>query len=238
MTLLSIIIPAFREEPRIRQSIQSIDQWITESGRTVEILIIVEPCPDKTLEVARKAASECVNKEMFNVVDNQIHRGKGYAVRCGMKRAKGDVRMFMDADLSVPLSEIDNALGFLSKNRDVEVLVGSRHDGGTVVKKQGVMRRLGSRAYNLMLRGMGLTGIKDTQCGFKFFRGKGLRAFDCCQVDGFGFDIELLLSAKKENCSVSQLPVMWYNSDESSFDPLKDGFKVLIDSFHVWRRLS
>lgn len=238
MTRLSIIVPAFREELRIGKSIKEIDRWISSTGNNPEVLIIVEPSPDKTLEVARDAVAGCLNRQVFTVVDNKTHRGKGYAVRCGIHQGCGDLRMFMDADLSVPLEEMTKALDFLDQNRDVEILIGSRHDGGTVLKKQGLLRRFGSRGYNLLLRAMGLTGIRDTQCGFKFFRGRGLEIFDHCQVDGFGFDIELLMTAGRRGLKIAQIPVMWYNSEGSSFDPVKDGIRVLTDSFRVWRRLS
>lgn len=235
---LSIVIPAYKEESRIGQSIRDIDQWIQISGVDAEVLIIVEPSPDRTLEVARDEARKCLNSKCFNVVDNRVHKGKGYAVRCGINQSQGTVKMFMDADLSVPLGEINKALDYLQKNPSIDILIGSRHDGGTVVKKQGLIRRFGSRGYNLLLRTMGLTGIRDTQCGFKLFRKRAAGIFEQCQIDGFGFDIEVLMIGRKSGYQIAQIPVVWYNSDRSSFDPVKDGLKVLIEAFQVWRRLS
>lgn len=238
MTDLSIIVPAYREEKRIAKSILEIGRWLETQDQVVEVLIVVEKSPDRTLEVSRSAVAACEKRDCFKVIDNAVHRGKGYAVRSGMGVAQGKIKMFMDADLSVPLYELDRALQILGENPDVEILTGSRHDGGRVEKKQGLLRRVGSRFYNFGLRFMGLTGIRDTQCGFKFFKGKALDIFRDCKVDGFGFDIELLLLGKKHNCKISQMPVVWYNSEGSSFDPVKDGFRVLLDSFSVWRRLS
>jgi dolichyl-phosphate beta-glucosyltransferase len=238
MTKLSIIIPAYKEERRIGQSIEEIDQWIIDSAFEVDVIIIVEQSPDRTLEIAKNKVSACQNAEKFTVIDNQVHRGKGYAVRSGMLLAGGEVLMFMDADLSVPLSEISKAMGILENKPDVDVLIGTRYDGGVVLQKQGAGRRLGSRIYNMMLRLMGLTGVRDTQCGFKLFRRKTRDIFKMCQIDGFGFDIEVLLLAKDLGYNIDQVPVKWHNSINSSFRPLKDGLAVLGDLIRVWRRKS
>jgi dolichyl-phosphate beta-glucosyltransferase len=236
---LSIVIPAYREEGRISDSVQQIDRWLDGFAGDANIRIIVEKSPDKTLEAAREAVRSAKNTERFEVVDNLVHRGKGYAVRSGMLSSTGDYRLFMDADLSVPLDAIPQALSLMDCDNSPDMIIGTRYGrGGKIVKRQNLVRRIGSRCYNLLLRTLGLTGIEDTQCGFKLFTAEAVDIFNECQIDGFGFDIELLLLARKKNLSIKQIPVEWHNSDGSKFNPVRDGIKTVLDAFKVKRRLS
>lgn len=235
---LSVVIPAFREQGRIEKSIPVIDGWLSGFPLDAEVKIIVEKSPDETVRVARQAVEECVNKGRFEVVDNEVQRGKGYAVRCGMLRSKGDIRMFMDADLSVPLGEIARAIDVFRGADAPDILIGTRYEGGRIVKRQGLVRRAGSRLYNLLLRGLGLTGVGDTQCGFKFFNSKACSIFEAANVDGFGFDIEILLLARSMGFSIGQLPVEWHNVGDSRFNPVRDGWRVLSDTIKVKVKLG
>ncbi len=236
---LGIAIPAYREEARIAESLRLISEWMDSTPLSVMVKVIVEKSPDNTLEVAQKALLTMRNSERFEIVDNLVQRGKGYAVRSGMRRVGGKVRLFMDADLSVPLKEIDGAVSTIMSDGGPDVLIGTRHDGGHVMKKQGIIRRVGSRGYNLILRALGLTGVSDTQCGFKLFKSAAADAiFRDAEVDGFGFDIELLLLAKKHGFSVGQIPVEWYNAEGSKFDPMTDGPRVLLDALKTRIKLG
>lgn len=238
MRLLSVIVPAYNEERRIGPSIEKIDKWISACGFPVEVKIIVERGADDTLRVAASAASTAVNSRAFEVVDNIVHRGKGYAVRSGMLMSSGDVKLFMDADLSVPLGEINKGVAFFSSEDAPDLLIGTRYENGVILKKQPVSRRIGSRGYNLLLRGLGLTGIKDTQCGFKFFGERGGDVFKESVIDGFGFDIEVLILANNRGLKIKQMPVEWRDSDQSKFRPLADGLQVLADALRVRFRMA
>lgn len=236
---LGIAIPAYREEDRIADSMSLISDWMGTVPFSVEVKVIVEKSPDNTLAVAQETLNRLPNSVRFEVVDNIVQRGKGYAVRSGMTRIGGGVRMFMDADLSVPLKEIDKAMSIMMAEGGPDVLIGTRLEGGKVLKRQGVVRRIGSRGYNLVLRSLGLTGVADTQCGFKLFRAKAAETiFHEAEVDGFGFDIELLLLAKKYGYTISQVPVEWYNAEGSKFAPMTDGPRVLLDAFKTRLKLG
>lgn len=236
---LGMAIPAYKESARIAESLRLVSEWMDRTDLTVEVKVIVEKSPDNTLEVARAGVRGLANEEKIEIVDNLVQRGKGYAVRSGMKRVGGRVRMFMDADLSVPLKEIDKAMAVISAEGGPDVLIGTRHDGGHVMKKQGVVRRIGSRGYNLVLRALGLTGVADTQCGFKLFKASAAEViFSEAEVDGFGFDIELLMLSKKHGFTVGQVPVEWYNAEGSKFDPMTDGPRVLIDALKTRIKLG
>lgn len=236
---LGIVIPAFREESRISESLNLISEWISNSPLSVEVKVIVEKSPDNTLGVARGTVDRLGRNGVIEIVDNLVQRGKGYAVRSGMARTRARVKMFMDADLSVPLKEVGRAMARMSSEGAPDMLIGTRYDGGTIKKKQSLVRRFGSRGYNLILRCLGLTGVSDTQCGFKFFQAAAADViFPRATVDGFGFDIELLMLAGTSDLRVDQIPVEWYNSSDSKFDPLSDGPRVLLDALKTRIRLG
>ena len=107
---VSIIIPAYNEASRLPNSLRLLGEYLgapERSSRSFEVLVVVEQSTDGTLDLATEAAAEQAN---FRVIDNQVHRGKGYAVRSGMRQARGAIAFYMDADLSVPLEEIDEFL--------------------------------------------------------------------------------------------------------------------------------
>lgn len=236
---LGIAVPAYKESSRIADSLRRVSEWMESTPLSVKVKVIVEKSPDNTLEVAREGIKGLGNADKIEIVDNLVQRGKGYAVRSGMRQVGGKVRMFMDADLSVPLKEIDKAMEIIQGDGGPDILIGTRHDGGRIVKRQGIVRRIGSRGYNLILRSLGLTGVSDTQCGFKLFKARAAEViFAECEVDGFGFDIELLMLAKKHGFSVEQVPVEWYNSEDSKFDPLTDGPRVLLDALKTRIKLG
>jgi dolichyl-phosphate beta-glucosyltransferase len=236
---LSIVIPAYKEESRITGTLEQVSEWVKGQNLQIEVKIIVEKSPDATLKVGRDCVEKLANRDCFEVVDNIIQRGKGYAVRSGMSRVSGKIRMFMDADLSVPIEETDRAIAAICAKNGPDILIGTRYDGGTIKKKQGLLRRVGSRGYNVILRCLGLTGVSDTQCGFKLFTSRSAEdIFGKATVDGFGFDIELLMLAKKMGYRVDQIPVQWYNAEGSKFDPLTDGPRVLIDAAKVRLKLG
>ena len=173
------------------------------------------------------------------MIDNRVQRGKGYAVRSGMKAAAGEIIFFMDADLSVPLEEIDRFLAFFEANPEVDVLLGSRqHPESRIERRQGLLRQTMGRMFNRVLRSLSLLPFRDTQCGFKAFRRKAAGEIFALQtIDGFAFDVEVLLLAQTLGCRIRELPVRWLNSPESKVHIVQDSLQMLGDAFTVNRRV-
>jgi dolichyl-phosphate beta-glucosyltransferase len=200
-------------------------------------LIVVEHSTDGTLELAREGVAEQAN---FRVIDNRVQRGKGYAVRSGMREARGEIVFYMDADLSVPLEEIDAFLAHFSANPEVDVLLGSRqHAGSRIERRQSLLRQTMGKAFNRILRALSLIPFRDTQCGFKAFRKKAAREiFELQTIDGFAFDVEVILLAQALGYRVAELPVRWLNSPESKVHIIRDSLRMLMDAFTVRRRVG
>ncbi len=246
MTQLSLVIPAYNEERRLPQSLRDIASFFRFQQRdaatvasiqpqeTLEILVVIEKSKDRTLELAR---AETAKFPAFQIVDNVVHRGKGYAVRSGMLKAEGDIIIFMDADLSTPLSEVYRFLQHLQEHPETDIVIGSRADARSqIVKKQSWFRRNLGRGFNKFVFLFGIRGIKDTQCGFKAFRKSAAReVFSRATLDGFAFDVEVLMLAKEMGYKIDVVPVRWINSEDSKVRVFIDPLKMLWDLIRIRR---
>ena len=234
---LSIVIPAFNEARRLPVALKKIATFCGALGFPFEVLVIVEKSSDGTLELASGIASSQAN---FQVIDNRVQRGKGFAVRSGMLKAKGEFVFYMDADLSVPLDEILAFLSFFEKTPDVDLLVGNRkHAQSDIIKRQNWLRQKMGETFNSILRRVVRMQIRDTQCGFKAFRARAAQEiFSRQQIDGFAFDVEVLMLADKLGLRTADLPVQWVNSPQSKVRMFRDSLNMLRDVLRIWARLG
>src|ERR1700735_3377446 len=166
---LSLVIPAYNEARRLPPTMGWLGEFARGFARGMEILIVVEQSSDGTLEIARElAAQQAESAPVFQVIDNAVQRGKGYAVRSGMLRARGEQVFYMDADLSVPLAEVPAFLQYLEEHPEIAVLVGNRqHAGARITCPQSWVRRSLGQTFNRFLGALALAELRDTQCGFK-----------------------------------------------------------------------
>jgi dolichyl-phosphate beta-glucosyltransferase len=157
-----------------------------------------------------------------------------------MQQARGGIVFYMDADLSVPLEEIGQFLAYFDAHPDIDVLLGSRqHPASRIERRQGILRQTMGKTFNRILRSLALLPFRDTQCGFKAFRRESAREIFALQtIDGFAFDVEVLLLAQAFGYRIGELPVRWLNSPESKVDIVRDSLRMLADAFTVQRRVS
>ncbi len=200
----------------------------------MEVLIVVEQSMDATFDIAARFAA---GEAGFHAIDNGVQRGKGHAVRSGMLRARGETVFHMDADLSVPLAEVPAFLRRFEECASVHVLAGDRqHARSRITRRQsGVRERMG-QAFNRLLQCFALADLRDTQCGFKAFRRKACREiFRRQTLDGFAFDVEVLLLARRLGYRIESMPVEWINSEESKVRILRDSVAMLRDALRIRR---
>ncbi len=230
----SLVIPAYNEERRLPTSIRDVKAFFKAVQTPFEVLVIVEKSSDRTVELATEAAK---GDPRIQVIDNQVHCGKGYAVKSGMLRAKGDFIFFTDADLSTPLAEILTFLSAFADRPKTDILIGSRaHAKSDIIKKQNWFRQSLGRTFNKFVQFFGVRGIEDTQCGFKAFRREAAHEiFSRQTLTGFAFDVEVLILAELMNYKVEVLPVRWINSADSKVRILIDPIKMLWDLIRIRR---
>jgi len=154
-------------------------------------------------------------------------------VRTGMLEAKGRYRLFADAGLCVPYSEIEKGLALLEAGADVAI--GSRKLAESeVIEKQAGYRQIGSTVFGLLVRNwMGLR-YSDTQCGFKLFTAQAAeRLFSAARIDGFMFDAETLINARKFGLTVREFPVEWRADPDSRYKPFSGSFRNLFELVRI-----
>lgn len=229
---LSIVIPAYKEALRLPESLVKIQRFLDEYPFPVEVLVMVEKSPDYTYEVS---SSLVAGDKRIQVVDNIVKNGKGYAVRSGMKRAKGEVVLFMDADLSTPLPEIFNFLQRFHQEPQLQVLIGDRKTlADSAEQKRSPLRRALSKGFNVLVQKISVEGIPDTQCGFKAFRKEANREiFKYQTLNTFAFDVEVLVLAKELGYPIGSQPVKWIDDERSTVNPILDPLKMARDIMQV-----
>jgi glycosyltransferase involved in cell wall biosynthesis len=182
--LLSIIIPAHNEETRLPRTLEQVFAFLASQEYSAEVIVVENGSSDRTLEVAQGFASDHANLTVIH----SAARGKGLAVRTGMLAASGDYRFMCDADLSMPIEQVNRFLP--PALRDFDVAIGSREVKGARRYNEPAHRHLGGRLINLIIRLLILPSLQDTQCGFKCFRADVARDLFAHQLDRYA-SIEL-----------------------------------------------
>lgn len=228
---LSVIIPAYNEEKRLPKTLEEIDKYLRKQDYDYEILVVNDGSKDKTVEIAKGLISKIKNLIVTGYKKNQ---GKGYAVRFGMLEAKGDYRLFTDADNSTSIDHVEKIWPEFKKGFDI--IIGSRDIKGAVLDPpQPWTRKLilgeGFKLYRKII--IGLWGIEDTQCGFKCFTKKATeKIFQKCRINRFAFDPEILVIAKKLGYEIKEIPIYWKNDPESKVK-FKSIIKMALDLIKI-----
>ncbi len=192
-----------------------------------EVVVVDDGSVDNTVQLARDAGAR--------VLQNPGNRGKGYSVKHGMLKAQGEWTLFTDADLSSPIGEVEKLWSALEREQ-AQVAVGSRAvDRSLVGVHQPLLREAVGRVFNLAMRLVTGLPFKDTQCGFKLFQtSAGREVFSRQQLDGFGFDVEVLFIAKTLGLKSVEVPVRWDNVEGTKVSMFL-GFVAFMDLLKVRR---
>lgn len=229
---VSIIIPAYNEEKRIATTLRRMIDFSLTKPYAVEIIVSDDGSLDETVSVSREILSR--SSLMHKVLKAPENQGKGAAVRRGMLQAKGEYRLFSDADLSTPIEELDKFLPILI-DKKADIVIGSRAmKGANIVEHQPLFRELMGRVFNGVATVFAFRGIKDSQCGFKCFEGEVAdKVFSIQKLDGFSFDVELLFLAQRLKYRIAELPVTWLNSAASKVHVFRDPLLMFWDVLRI-----
>lgn len=235
MTLprLSLVIPAYNEVGRIGRTVATVCSYLDRQTYAWELLVIIDGGSPLAADEARVAAAGRAN---VTVMVNDVNRGKGYSVRRGFLAATGARVAFIDADLSLPVEGLEPMLARLDAGADV-VIASRTAPGAREIGAPLMLRNLMSRVFNLMVQAVAVSGIRDTQCGFKGFRAEAARRiFSAQQSDRFGFDVEALYLARKFGYRIEELPVVCTYHAGSSVNRVGDVVSMISDIFAIRRR--
>ena len=229
---LSVVIPAYNEADKIDADIEAALAYFGAQSYTFELIVVDDGSTDATRAKLEKW------QQQVRVIGYRPNRGKGYAVRSGMLAARGRVRLFADAGLCVPFAE--TARGLAAIEDGCEVAIGSRKLAASrVVRAQPGYRRWGSRLFGALARRlMGLEDITDTQCGFKLFTARAAgQLFGRSRIDGFMFDVEALIRARRLGLRIGEFPVAWRADPDSRYRPFGGSLRNLLDLARIrWGR--
>jgi glycosyltransferase involved in cell wall biosynthesis len=231
---LSIIIPAYNEEPRLPATLEKIASYIQTARPNTEVIVVDDGSKDRTAVVAE---SFRVKIPRLRVLSNGVNRGKGFSVRRGSLEALGEIILFTDADLSAPIEEADRLLAAL-KNHDVAI--GSRAmDRSLIEVHESLFREFAGIIFNAIVRVILRLPFVDTQCGFKAFRrGPSRIIFEQQTIERFGFDPELLYLARHHGLSTVEVPVRWAHSPATKVNMMRDSVQMFLDVFLIrWNSL-
>ncbi|MBL6961209.1 MAG: glycosyltransferase, partial [Anaerolineales bacterium] len=192
-----------------------------------EVIVVENGSSDETYALAQKLTKEYAN---LRVLQNK-KAGKGLAVQRGMLEAKGQYRVFCDADLSMPIEEVRH---FIPPNLNSDIVIASREVKGAIRYDEPGYRHFTGRIYNLLIRLLALPKLHDTQCGFKGFRAEIAEdIFQYQSIDGWAFDIEILFIANLRAYKIVELPIPWYYKNESKINVLRDSFRMFLDLIQI-----
>ena len=226
---LSVILPAYRAEEVVGPSVARLREalaGVADDGG-LQIVVVDDGSDDGTTEAANGVADL--------VVTLPENRGKGAAVRAGMLAATGRTRVFTDIDLAYPPEQLTRALAQIEAGADM--VVGSRRHGETdALNRAAAFRELGSLVFNLFTHVVLLGRYRDTQCGLKGFRGDVAEMlFPRCRVDRFAFDVELFHLAERYRLSLTEIPVVLDNVDQTTVSLAVDTIRMVRDVLRVRR---
>jgi dolichyl-phosphate beta-glucosyltransferase len=226
---LSLVIPAFNEVATIQSTLRAIRAYLEPRGCAYELIVAADGT-----DGTREAAAALVSEMPVTVMGEPERRGKGRGVREGMLAATGEIVGFLDADYKVTIDEIEKVLPWFDQGFDV--VIGSRAAAGADVRvRQPWYRRIGSKGFALVMRPLiGLYGIKDTQCGFKFFRAEVARdLFSRQQIDGYMFDVEILSLALRLNYRTKEIGVRWQDDGDTRLRLVTGNWRNMRDLLRI-----
>ena len=227
---LSLVFPAHNEESRLPATLEQTAEFLNGQSYTSEIVVVENGSTDRTLEIAQDYAGRLPNLRVLH----EEQRGKGLAVRSGMLAATGTYRMFLDVDLSMPISEVNRFIP--PALPDMDIAIASREARGAVRYDEPAYRHFVGRGFNLLVRLLALPGLQDSQCGFKCFRGAlADELFPLQSVTGWSFDVEVLFIARRRRYHIVEIPIAWYFNPQSKMHVVQGSIQMFTDLWAIRR---
>ena len=230
---LSIVIPAYNEESRILDTLRKVIEYLHTQSYSWEVVVADDGSTDATSALTQEVADQEPRVRLISI----IHRGKGWAVSQGMLAATGEYRFQCDADLFMPIEQLSRFLP--PQLEGFDVAIGSREVVGSKRIGEPRGRQLRGRVFNLLVRLLAVSGVKDTQCGFKCYRGQEAQVlFSLQRLHQLPFDVEILMLARQRGLHIVEVPIDWYYQPRGKVRSLKDPLLMIQDLLSIrWRLL-
>lgn len=236
MKTIAFIIPVFNESQRLEKTFTALKTVRLPRGlELTQVVFVNDGSTDNTLKTVRQNISRLKSKKatQFSVISYKQNRGKGYAIREGLRESNADYSLIMDADMSTPFSELKKFMPHLSKG--VDTVIGTRKNGrSTVIEHQPIIREMLGKGFTLLTKlTLGLKGT-DFTCGFKALSKPMKTLFvENGKIDRWGYDAELLFLSQKYNMISVEVPVVWSNDPRTKVNLSMDIVQTLMELIRI-----
>lgn len=223
---LSIVIPAYNETGRLSAPVREASRWCRSRRQSFEIVVSDDGSSDGTAELVGQLSVEIPE---LRLVRSPRNRGKGHAVRLGVRSARGANVLLADADGATPIAELARLEAQIQAGADVAIGSRALRAEGHAVHRRWYRHLIG-RTFHAFVRIAGVRGIRDTQCGFKLFRASAAQElFARSRIEGFSFDVEILLLAQRLGYRIAEVPVAWTHQPGSRINLITDSARMAFD---------
>lgn len=233
--MISVIMPAFNEGPRIRANLIDALDTFRSLGRPFEIILVNDGSTDDTAAQVHNVELEHPEVKLITYTRNG---GKGNALKEGWKYARGDLITFVDADMEIHPRQLKGFLEAMDEKK-VDIVIGSKRHPESIIHYP-LKRRLLSKGYNLLIRGLFQCNLTDTQPGLKLFKREVLaKEFPKVFVKRYAFDLELLLNSLKDGYTIAEAPIVInYVREHGGRIKLKDVGRIYKDTMGIFYRIK
>ncbi len=226
---LSIVLPAFNEEKRIKYTISKLRSFLKLKKFNYEIIAVDDGSTDNTINVLKDISNSDLR------IITITRSGKGAAVKTGMLAANYEYIFFMDSDLSTDEQEILKFINIFKKEKDVEVIIGSRYLPEKLTIIQPPFRNMVGKTFSFLKSQLLGLNYCDSQCGFKAFRKEAAqKIFSKVTINGFSFDVEVLYIAELNKIKVKEVGVEWRHKPGGHVNIMIDSIPMIFDLFKIY----
>jgi dolichyl-phosphate beta-glucosyltransferase len=225
---LSVVIPAYNEEKNLAGTLTEINEYLSGKPFAWEVIAVDDGSKDSTVREAEAFAGRIKN---FRLIKSSPNRGKGFALRKGMLEAAGEYVLFMDADNSTSIKEMESFLPYIDSSADI--IIASRRVRGASVEVPANRKIMGN-VYVFLARLILGISVNDINCGFKVFKSAVSKKLFSAQImNDWSFDAEVIYLAGRYGFRTLEVPVNWVHKDTSKVVPFRDGVKSFVSLINI-----
>lgn len=229
---LSLIIPIYNAELFILNTLVRLDEWKKEINYSVQVILVNDGSKDQTKAIIENYIK--TQDSSIEFISYELNKGKGYAVKTGILAATGTYKIFTDADIPFGFEAIERVLYYLYF-KEFEVCIGNRKSiHSKYFVKMNWIRKLSSQFFTMIISRYVVTGVTDTQCGLKGFKGSVAdELFSKLQINGFAFDVEILYLSYKYEYDIKRIPVTFEGNNISTISLGRNSIEMLWDIIYL-----